>query len=99
MNDPKTAAWQPIGTAPKDRKVDLSWGRVRYPDCYWSPRYGRWVQEDENIQPRILRIDFTHWMDIPEPPVLPDPDPPLWARLAELENENRRLRQILKEQT
>lgn len=97
--DRETTNWQPISTAPKDRPIDLSVGRVRYTDCYWSPRHEQWVRETGGLEPVILQLPFTHWMEIPEPPAPPDPDPPVWARLAALENENRRLRAILREQT
>lgn len=76
----RESGWQPISTAPKDgtfvdlwclnllhhakkgfRKTNVSWGTVT--DWYGSAREDWRHGHGEDIQP-------THWMPIPEPPVL-----------------------------
>lgn len=62
------SAWQPIDTAPKDNWI-LVWGPsslVR--DAHWISLPGGiegWTEGE-----RILTIKITHWMPLPEPPVL-----------------------------
>lgn len=62
--------WQPIATAPKDRRVLLllmgGWVTI---GSYWHPRreggLEGWVRADGGL------LRPTHWMPLPDPPEVP----------------------------
>lgn len=62
--------WQPIETAPKDRKIDLWTGEARLTGCYWDRACGEWRKTDESghiIRTRVA----TYWREIPAAPATP----------------------------
>lgn len=69
------ACWQPIETAPKNRKIDLGSlhekGFKRAPDCYWSRKRQVWNCDHHDADGySLIRLPFTptHWMERPASP-------------------------------
>lgn len=69
--------WQPIGTAPKDGTEILlyrKWEEDKWPErisAYWNEDVGAWiVAGGEFEQLYINAVPFTHWMPLPDPPVV-----------------------------
>jgi len=57
-------SWQPIDTAPKDGNEFLLWDQLGF--CivaYWDALRSEWTNGDVVLKP-------THWMPLPEGPVL-----------------------------
>jgi hypothetical protein len=65
--DQPSAGWQPIETAPKDRRIIVfrPHGTDYIPkvgEDYWSVELGNcWAHSNSSVQP-------THWMPLPDPP-------------------------------
>ena len=61
--------WQPIGTAPKRRVIDLwSVEGGRYPDAVWGVCGDTEGWTDANDHGNLEGGVFTHWRDRPAPP-------------------------------
>ena len=69
---PMSSEWMDIETAPKDKNVlVLDAGFVS--ECYFNSESGKWwlantAEHDFDHEDQIYP---THWMPIPEPPVMP----------------------------
>tara|TARA_R110000737_G_C14504339_1_gene472501 strand:+ start:438 stop:779 length:342 start_codon:yes stop_codon:yes gene_type:complete len=63
----KLEEWQPIETAPKDKKVDLWNKNGRFTDCYYDDICDDWRRTGRScILTRINKP--THWMPLPTKP-------------------------------
>lgn len=60
--------WQPIETAPKDKLIDIWYGK-RLCDCYYDERCNEWRTSQPSGQLIMIPAKkVTHWMRLPEPP-------------------------------
>ena len=67
-------AWQPIETAPKDRRpilVATASGDVGEAWWYEDDGYYYWAQEHPTDYANSGPLIVTHWMPLPTPPVQP----------------------------
>jgi hypothetical protein len=63
--------WQPIASAPTDGTpilVAVAGGEYHAAKAWWSENAKQWLVSDSPCL--ILTISPTHWMPLPEPPIV-----------------------------